>query len=329
MKIEKKGIAIVLIIIIGWLTVNNPWTNSYVTTLKTIDVPVDGKNELIQRIEKEAKAFYIAPKDAVVDSVWKATAGYNGLKVDIEGSYKKMKKEGKYQKDLLIFEQISPKVHLSDLPAAPIYRGNPDKPMVSFLINVAWGNEHLPKILSALKKHQVFATFFLEGRWVKENPDLAKMIVDAGHEVGNHSYSHPNMKNLSSAEIQRELTKTNEIIESTIGKRVKWFAPPSGSFGEEVVDIAASMHMKTILWSVDTIDWQKPSVNVMIERVVKKVHPGAMILMHPTQPTADAMEQLIIEIKKKNLRIGTVTQLLKEDRIILPQGNNPTNSGET
>ena len=69
--------------------------------------------------------------------------------------------------------------------------------MVSFIINVAWGNEYLSDMLATLKKHHVSATFFLEGRWVQKNPELAKMIADAGHEVGNHSFTHPDMKNLS------------------------------------------------------------------------------------------------------------------------------------
>ena len=80
------------------------------------------------------------------------------------------------------------------MPPSPIYRGHPEKPMVSFIINVAWGNEYLPEILATLKRHQITASFFLEGNWVKSNPDLAKMIVSAGHEVGNHSYTHPDMQ---------------------------------------------------------------------------------------------------------------------------------------
>ena len=68
--------------------------------------------------------------------------------------------------------------------------------MVSFIINVAWGNEYLSDMLATLKEHHVSATFFLEGRWAQKNPELAKMISEAGHEVGNHSFTHPDMKNL-------------------------------------------------------------------------------------------------------------------------------------
>ena len=84
-----------------------------------------------------------------------------------------------------------------DLDPQPIYRGNPEKPMVALLINVAWGNEYIPKILKTLNDHEAKATFFLDGSWGKKNPDLALMIYEEGHEIGNHAYSHPDLKQRS------------------------------------------------------------------------------------------------------------------------------------
>ncbi|MCI3987697.1 polysaccharide deacetylase family protein, partial [Bacillus vallismortis] len=81
----------------------------------------------------------------------------------------------------------------------------PDKPMVSFLINVAWGNECLEKKLPILQKHQVKATFFLEGHWVRKNEQLAKKIAEDGHEIGNHSYNHPYMSKLTTERISEQL----------------------------------------------------------------------------------------------------------------------------
>jgi len=142
------------------------------------------------------------------------------------------------------------------------------------------------------------------------------MIADGGHEIGNQSYSHPNMQLSSGAKTREELSKTNEIIEATTGKKVTWFGPPAGAFRKETIDIAHSLKMETVMWTVDTIDWQKPSSDVLIQRVTSKVHPGAMILMHPTQPTDQALQTLITEIKSRNLRIGTVSKLMDEERII-------------
>ncbi|MDQ0175773.1 polysaccharide deacetylase family protein [Bacillus chungangensis] len=313
----KKLIIIGMIAIAAIAAVHNPLTKQYVNKWKQRSVTASAqKSSLWKTIEANASKHYIPPSDAKVDRVWKAIPGYNGLAVDVEASYKKMKSERKYDDRKLVFKQISPKVHLSDLPPSPIYRGHPDKPMVSFLINVAWGNEFIPDMLATLKKHDVFVTFFLEGRWVKANPDLAKMIADSGHELGNHSYTHPDMKTLSREQIREQLIKTNQVIEATTGKQVRWFGPPSGSYRDEVVAVAHSLQLGTVMWTVDTIDWQKPSPEVIINSVTTKVSPGAMILMHPTASTSAALDQLIKSMKQKNLRIGTVSKLMREERIM-------------
>ncbi|MFC4320133.1 polysaccharide deacetylase family protein [Litchfieldia salsa] len=310
-------IAFLFIFLISISTTQNPYTSNYISDLKddseTVSKQIDA---LYKEIDEKAKAYEKEPIDAEINKVWKATPGYNGLKVDVDASYKKMKKSNKFDEHKLVYKQVSPKVHLDDLPPEAIYRGNPEKPMVSFLINVAWGNEYIPDMLETLKKHKVKATFFLEGRWVKENPDLAKMIVSAGHEVGNHSYTHPNLKTLSSSSVVDQLSKTNDVIEATTGEKPSLFAPPAGNYRDEVVKIAANQGMKTIMWSVDTIDWQRPEPHVLVQRVMGKVHPGALILMHPTSSTAKALETLILSIKQKEYIIHNVSTLLSEDRVI-------------
>jgi peptidoglycan-N-acetylglucosamine deacetylase len=325
--LEKKYlIGICVIAILTLLAVENPLSDEYVQSLKQGVVSVSGSisnEELSQKIKAAAENNSFPAQDAKIDSVWKATPGYNGVKIDVQKSLQNMKKDLAFSEEKLVYKQIRPEKHLSDLPPSPIYRGNPDKPMVSFVINVAWGNEHIPDMLATLKKHHIYATFFLEGRWVKNNPDLAKMIVDAGHEVGNHSYSHPNMEILETAKVVDELKKTNEIIEVTTGEKVKWFAPPSGSYRNEVVKIAHEMDMGTIMWSVDTIDWQKPQPDVLINRVMSKLHKGAIILMHPTASTANSLNSLIVQIKDKQLRLGTVSSLFKEERILEKIDNSP------
>ncbi len=320
---RKYLIALPVIAILTLAAVQNPWTNQYVAHLKGQSVTTTSNmSNLMQQIEEKASGG-IKPQDAMIDPVWKATPGYNGIDLDIDASYKQMKKTGTFDDDKLVWKQLKPSKHLEDLPPSPVYRGNPEKPMAAFIINVAWGNEYIPDMLETLKKHQVYATFFLEGRWVKNNPKLARMIVEAGHEVGNHSYSHPDMKSLQTSKVRDELKRTNDIIEVTTGEKVKWFAPPSGSYRDEVVEIADEMDMRTIMWSVDTIDWQKPSPDVLIDRVMGKMHKGAIVLMHPTASTANALNALIVQVKEKELRLGTVSSLMKEERILEEGDNSP------
>ncbi|CAI9394367.1 polysaccharide deacetylase family protein [Heyndrickxia sporothermodurans] len=185
-------------------------------------------DELYKEIKVYREEHKIEPIDAKVDRVWKAIPGYNGLDVDIESSYKKMKSDGNFHKNKVVYKEKPPNVHLENLAPIPIYKGNPEKPMVALLINVAWGNEYIPTILTTLKESKVKATFFFDGSWVKKNPDLAKMIYREGHEIGNHAYSHLDLKKRSKSDTIQELEKTNALIEETIGIKPKWFAPPSG-----------------------------------------------------------------------------------------------------
>ncbi|WP_110929460.1 polysaccharide deacetylase family protein [Bacillus massiliglaciei] len=310
-------VAISAIAGISWLLVQNPYTHFYLAHLAdNAETVMKQEDSLYGSIQEAAKKHEIAYQDARIDRVWKAVPGMNGLKVNIEKSYEAMRKENHFDEKKLVYDQVKPKIHLNDLEPAPIYRAHPEKPTVSFLINVAWGNEYLTEMLAVLKRHNVKATFFLEGNWTKKNPELAKMIADGGHEVGNHSYSHPDMKNLSAEATQKEISKTNEVIEAVTGKKSVWFAPPSGSFRDETVKIADSFGMRTVMWSVDTIDWQKPSPEVLKQRVLSKVHPGAFVLMHPTESSSSSLESLIINIKKKNLDIVTVSEAVEEKRII-------------
>jgi peptidoglycan-N-acetylglucosamine deacetylase len=270
---------------------------------------------LYQEIVDYAKKHDIPPVNAKIDPVWKAIPGYNGLKTDLKASYKNMKKAGVFNPNKMVTHEVAPKVHLKDLPPSPIYRGNPNKNMVSLLINVAWGDDYLPQMIKTLDKYHVKATFFLDGTWTKEHPDLAMMILEEGHEIGNHAYNHPDLTRKSRQETKNQIEKTNQVIKATLDISPKWFAPPSGSFNQATIDIAHSLNMYTILWTVDTVDWKHPNPSEMVQRVVSSVGPGSMILMHPTDSTAEGLSQLILDIENRGYKLGTVSDMMSEKRI--------------
>lgn len=172
-----------------------------------------------------------------------------------------------------------------------------------------------PLLLSALKDSGVKATFFYDGSWVKKNPDLAKMIYNEGHEIGNHAYTHPDLQKRSRSDTVKEISKTNEVIEQTLDVKPKWFAPPSGSFNQTTIEVADFLNMKTILWTVDTVDWRKPRTSEMVNRIVTTVGNGSMVLMRPTKPTSEGLSALIKGIKEKGYQLGTVSDLMSEKRI--------------
>ncbi|WP_165767889.1 polysaccharide deacetylase family protein [Virgibacillus indicus] len=304
-------IVFIIIVSVAFNSEYNPFvmneTDGLSQAAKTID-------ELYNSIQDKSGQFTEPPQNAYIDDVWKKTPGRNGLSVNVEDSYEKMKKEGIFDESLLVYEQESPEISLNELPASPIFRGHPEKEMVAFLINVSWGTEYIPEILNILKENKVKATFFIEGKWAKVNAELVKMIDEQGHVIGNHAYNHPDMGRLSNQKIVEQISQTNEIIEAIVGDTPKWFAPPGGSFNDQVVQAAHHLKMETILWTVDTIDWKNPSVSVMINRVNSKVHPGATILMHPTPSIVNGLNELIKQIKDKGYKISTIENLLSEER---------------
>ncbi|GAB3067042.1 polysaccharide deacetylase family protein [Virgibacillus ainsalahensis] len=310
----KKIINLFVFIIIISVAFNPDHNPFAVTEINMIAQTAKSEDLLYKEIQDKSSKYSKPPQNAYIDEVWHKTPGRNGIEVNVDKSYDKMKDKNLFDETLLEFEQTSPEISLDDLSPSPIYRGHPEKEMVAFLINVSWGAEHIPDILTILKENKVKATFFIEGKWAKENAEFVKMINEQGHVIGNHAYNHPNMARLSQDEIIEQLTQTNEIIKATTGITPKWFAPPSGSYTDEVVRNAHQLKMNTVLWTVDTIDWKNPSVSVMINRVNDKIHPGATILMHPTPSIVEGLAPLIKNIKNKGYGIGSIDKLLNEER---------------
>ncbi|MHA6529203.1 polysaccharide deacetylase family protein [Paenibacillus sp. BAC0078] len=267
-------------------------------------------------IENKAAKLNSPAVDATVDRVWKAIPGYNGLEVDIEATYQTALLRGAKDPVKLLYRQIPPKVSLNDLGAQPIYRGNPAKQMVSLMINVAWGNQYIMPMLDILDQEKVKVTFFLDGSWLSHNKELAAEMLKRGHEMENHAYTHPDMSTLSRERATAEIEKTQKLLKESLGVTNTWFAPPSGDFDQETVDIAASLGLKTVLWTLDTVDWRNPSPESVIAKISSKVEPGTLILMHPTDSSSKALRGMIRGIRAKGLQLGTVSQTLSAERLI-------------
>lgn len=300
--------------------VNSEPVDQFVSVTKqqssgTTEGLTEKRKEGIRIIEEMAQSFEEPPVNARIDPIWKAIPGYNGRKVDVEATLRKTGDRTVIHEEDLVFRETSPEIQLDDLEPAPIYRGNPRKPMIAFMVNVAWGNEYIPQLLEIFNRYDVRSTFFLDGSWLKKNVDLAEMIVREGHEIGNHAYSHPDMSRLSEQEVTDQIVKTNRLIQQELKLKTKWFAPPSGSFNERVVIIADRLGMKTVLWTLDTVDWKKPPPQTIVDRLVPKLDNGVLILMHPTESSLKALPGLIEAARKKGLIPGTVSEVLSPQRI--------------
>lgn len=278
----------------------------------------EAENTLLSKIQEEAARRRIEPVDAVVDRVWKAIPGYNGLEVDIDSTYKKAKAGPEGAEIPFVYNEIKPRISLDDLEPQPIYRGNPAKPMAAMMINVAWGNQYIIPMLDTLDEAKVKATFFLDGSWLKKNVELAQEIQKRGHQIENHAYSHPNMSQLDESRARLEISKTKDLLKEKLGVENRWFAPPSGDFNDRTVRQAAEQGLKTVLWTLDTVDWKNPPPSSVVVKISKKVEPGSLILMHPTASSSEALKEIIQTIQHKGLKLGTVDETLSSSRVNTP-----------
>lgn len=171
-------------------------------------------------------------------------------------------------------------------------------------------------VLDGLKRQDVKATFFLTGKWVEQFPALARRIAGDGHEIGNHTFSHPDLTPLPAAEILRQIIACDTMISRVIGQPAsRLFRPPFGAYDARVLQtIGDAGFERTIYWSLDTLDWKQLSATEILNRIVSKVQNGSIVLMHLAGAnTANATEQAIPQLKRQGYKLVTVTELLREN----------------
>lgn len=192
----------------------------------------------------------------------------------------------------------------------PIYSGADDDKEVAFACNVVWGNEYLPEILRILKENDIRITFFIGGDWAEKYPEELRTLYSAGHELGNHGQNHKKQSQLNIEQNKQEILKAEEAIKSVTGVKTFLFAPPYGDVNDTVANSAEALGYKVIMWSIDTIDWNTKDYKKILERVEKKQHNGAIILMHPTEVTVKALPDMIRSLKTKGYEIVEVSEVL-------------------
>lgn len=191
------------------------------------------------------------------------------------------------------------------------YKGTKEEKIVAFVCNVDWGNEYITDMLKIFEKNNICISFFLTGRWAKENPEVVKQIYKYNHEIGNHGYNHIDYSQLSYEKNKEEILKANNVIEEIIGIRPNLFGPPSGAFNDNTVKAAKDLGSKIIMWSVDTIDWREDSTKELIyKRVTSKIENSSIVLMHPTENTVKALPEIIKYLFENGYKIGTISDVI-------------------
>ena len=196
----------------------------------------------------------------------------------------------------------------------PIYSvQRPDK-KISISFDAAWGDEHTKAILDTLDQYGVKTTFFLVDFWAQKYPADVKEIADRGHELGNHSATHPDMTKLSKEQIAAELNKTADTIEMIAGVRPALFRPPFGSYNNAVIEACESLGYQVIQWSVDSLDWKEITAEQIVERVTRNVEPGSIVLFHNNaQYVEDYLPKILQSLIEQGYEIVPVGELIYKE----------------
>ncbi len=175
-------------------------------------------------------------------------------------------------------------------------------------------NGNTPLILDALKKHNAKAAFFVVGNFIETSPDLVKRMVEEGHIVGNHSYHHPDMSQMGKEEFTAELGELETLYEQTVGTPMaKYFRPPQGKYSENMLQIAKDAGYKTCFWSLAYVDWNQdsqPTHEEAFDKLLKRVHPGAIVLLHNTSKTnGEILDELLTKWEEMGYTFKSLDEL--------------------
>ncbi|MFU0800832.1 MAG: polysaccharide deacetylase family protein [Xylanivirga thermophila] len=197
----------------------------------------------------------------------------------------------------------------------PIYCVETDQKKIAISFDAAWGAEYTGEILKILDERDIKATFFLVGIWVDKYPDKVREIAGQGHEIGNHSTTHPHMSKLSRQQIINELETTQKKNEQLAGDRaVKLFRPPYGDYNDVLVTTCRELGYYPIQWDVDSLDWKEYGADHTVNQVLKKVQNGSIVLFHNNAKyTPQALPVILDNLIEQGYEIVPISELIYKD----------------
>ena len=173
------------------------------------------------------------------------------------------------------------------------------------------------EILSILREYGVSATFFVIGENAAKDPERIRMIFDAGHEIGNHTYTHAYISKISEDALRREIQKTEDVLQEITGERPKVFRPPGGYYNDASLQIVEDMGYRSVLWSLDTRDWSMPKCGTIVSKVEKNVAGGDIILFHDLEDkrlaTPAALRQILPFLVENGYEFVTISEMIENE----------------
>src|SRR6266436_5085126 len=200
-----------------------------------------------------------------------------------------------------------------------------DEPYIALTFDDGPSATLTPKLLDLLAAHHIKATFFVIGENVAEHPEIVARAAREGHEIGNHSWSHPNLAKMSDDNVRSQLRRTDDAIRGATGNRPTLLRPPYGSItAREKRWIHDEFRYRIILWDVDPLDWKRPGPAVVRSRILKETQPGSIVLSHDIHPgTIEAMPSTFDALEAKGFKFVTVSDLI---RMAKPKASHPSPS---
>lgn len=198
------------------------------------------------------------------------------------------------------------------------YASDTDEKILYLTFDAGYENGNTPAILEALKKHQAPAVFFAVGNFIKDNPDLIKRMITEGHIVGNHTMTHPDMSQISSMEsFQKELEGVEELYTSVTGEPMtKFYRPPRGVYSTENLSMAKELGYSTFFWSLAYVDWNvdaQPTKEEAFEKLLGRIHPGAIVLLHSTSKTnGEILDELLTKWEEMGYTFHPLSELCEK-----------------
>ena len=191
---------------------------------------------------------------------------------------------------------------------------NTQEKKIYLTFDCGFENGNTPRILDALDKHNVKATFFVVGNFIKDNPDLIKEIIKKGHIVGNHTLTHPDMSGISSIDdFKKQLEGVENLYKETTGESmIKFYRPPQGIYSTTNLSMAKELGYKTFFWSLAYVDWyqdKQPTREEAFDKLLSRIHPGAIILLHNTSSTnGQILDELLTKWEEMGYTFGTLNE---------------------
>ncbi len=198
------------------------------------------------------------------------------------------------------------------------YVGAADKKIIYLTFDAGYENGYTPAILDALKKHNVKATFFVVGNYLNTSPDLVKRMISEGHIVGNHTNTHPDMSKISDMEsFKKEIGAVEEKFKEITGQDMKkYYRPPQGKYSVSNLQQAKELGYHTIFWSLAYVDWyqdKQPTKEEAFSKLLPRIHPGAVVLLHSTSKTnSEILDELLTKWQDDGYQFGTLDQLCSQ-----------------